>query len=302
MTIDAALGGQLAALTSAALWAVASLLFAAAGRTVPPLALNLLKCLVALILLGLTLVVTQGRAWPTALGLEGTLWLAASGLMGLTAGDTAYLTALNRLGPRRTLLMWALIPPATAVLAVPILAEPLTATMAAGIGLTVGGVCWVVMERTAPGTAGSTGPVDTLGVLAGLAAVGCQAGGNVLTKLGGGAIDALDIAVVRLTFGVAGLVLVLAWRGMLRPALAVLQRPTERRQVLLAAFLGTYLGIWLSMAGLRYALVGVAATLNSTSPLFVLPLSRFVLGERLSLRAVLGAVLAVVGVAVLFMA
>jgi len=49
---------------------------------------------------------------------------------------------------------------------------------------------------------------------------------------------------------------------------------------------------------LQHTYAGIAATLQSTSPLFVLPLAALT-GERISLRAVLGACIAVAGVGLL---
>ena len=294
--------GEISALSSAFLWAAAAMLFAHLGRKLEPLALNLLKCSLALCFVCITLVALEGRVWPEGIGLVEMGWLALSGVVGLTLGDTAYFAALVRLGPRRTLLLWALAPPATAVLAVPILGEPLTATMAAGIALTAGGVAWVIRERS---PAGGVGAVrhgeDGLGLAVGIAAAGCQATGVVLAKLGGGGIDAIDITVVRLLFGSLGLLAVVTLTGRLRGTLGPLREPAVLGAVVLASTIGTYLGIWLSMAGVRYALVGVAATLSSTSPIFVLPLAALFLHERISPRAVIGACLAVAGIAVLFL-
>ncbi len=294
--------GEISALTSAFLWAAAAMLFAHLGRKLEPLALNLLKCSLALCFVGLTLALTEGRIWPDEIEAAELGWLALSGLVGLTLGDTAYFAALVRLGPRRTLLLWALAPPVTAVLAVPVLGEPLTATMAAGIALTAAGVAWVIRERS---PAGSVGAVrhgeERLGLAVGIAAAGCQATGLVLAKLGGGGSEAIDITVVRLLFGSLGLLAVVTLTGRLRGAIGPLREPAVLGGVVLASTIGTYLGIWLSMAGVRYALVGVAATLNSTSPIFILPLAALFLHERISVRAVLGACLAVAGIAVLFL-
>ena len=69
--------------------------------------------------------------------------------------------------------------------------------------------------------------------------------------------------------------------------------------VLTATALGTWLGLWLSMVALKLTLAAIAATLTATSPIFVLPLSRIFLKERLSVTAVVGAAVAVAGVAIL---
>jgi drug/metabolite transporter (DMT)-like permease len=68
--------------------------------------------------------------------------------------------------------------------------------------------------------------------------------------------------------------------------------------VALAAVLGTYLAIYLQQTALKYAATGVAQALASTSPLFVLPLAA-VMGDRVSPRAIAGAVVALVGIGIL---
>jgi drug/metabolite transporter (DMT)-like permease len=59
------------------------------------------------------------------------------------------------------------------------------------------------------------------------------------------------------------------------------------------------MGIWLQQISLKYAAAGVAQTLFATSPLFVLPIVA-VMGEYISLRSLLGAILAIAGVGLIF--
>jgi drug/metabolite transporter (DMT)-like permease len=64
--------------------------------------------------------------------------------------------------------------------------------------------------------------------------------------------------------------------------------------------MGPVLGVWMSLVALRHAQnVAVASTILATSPIFVIVLVRFVHGTPISPRAVLGAVAAVGGVALL---
>lgn len=69
--------------------------------------------------------------------------------------------------------------------------------------------------------------------------------------------------------------------------------------LVLAAFGGTYLGIWLQQVALKYTPAGIAQTLGATSPLFVLPVVA-ALGEVISIRAVLGVAIAIGGIALIF--
>ena len=301
--------GELASLSASGVWATASLLFARLGKTVSALALNWLKCVIALMLMMVSMLLLHGGIWPSELGMEETLILAVSGVVGLTIGDTAFFHALNRLGPRRTLLLSALSPPMTAVMAVPVLGEPLGGAMILGMGLTMGGVVWVILERHPDGDReveerrpdGSFSKKMRWGLFFGITYACCQALGNVLTKLGGGEITALEISVVRLAFGILGLTMVLAATRRLMETVEPLRHRKTAILVVVATFLGTFMGIWLMNAGLRYTYTGIASTLASTSPIFILPLAYFIEGEELSLRSIVGAVIAVAGVAVLFL-
>jgi len=301
--------GELAALVAAAVWAGASILWARLGREATARALNFLKCALAALALALTLWLLEGEAWPGGVQPTDMMWLSLSGLVGLTLGDTAYIHALQRIGARRTLLIWALAPGVSALLAWPILNEPIHGAMLLGMTLTLGGVGWVVVERSpeAPlekqrATTGRSGLTRTerVGVFFALLAVLGQAASNVLVKLGGVEVGALGASVVRLSVAAMGLGIYLGALGRLAEAMTPMRSKMSGATVVLATLLGTYLGIWLSAYGVLHAEVGVAASLNATSPLFVLPLAVWLEGERLSARAILGACVAVVGVAVFF--
>ena len=301
--------GEIAALSAALVWAVASLIFSQLGRgeaKVAPRTLNVFKCTLALVLMGVVVGSQHGALWPEAASAEQIAALGLSGVIGLTLGDTAYFHALIRLGPRRTLLCATLGTPATALMAWPLLGEPLSGEMALGIAVTLGGVAWVIRERTPPPEGA---PQRSQGELRGellaglgfaLVAVTCQAAGNVLTKFGGAVISAAEATTLRLLFGAAALWIWVAVKGELGAVREVAREPRRLGWLVAASLLGTFLGIWLLVTGLKYTeKAGVAATLSSMSPVFILPLSAIYLKERLSARAVLGVLVALAGVAIL---
>ena len=175
------------------------------------------------------------------------------------------------------------------------LAEPITIPMVLGIGHTMFGVIWVVRDKHQ----GSSDPEKPIiGYIFALVAAISQAAGCIATKLGG-QHDPLELTVVRVTFGVLVLVIYLGvrfnWREELKPAL---NWPIAKT-LFIAMLIGTYLGIWLQVAGLRYAPAGIAATLSSTSPIFVLPMAAIFLKDPPNRRGITGAAIAVAGVAVL---
>jgi drug/metabolite transporter (DMT)-like permease len=70
---------------------------------------------------------------------------------------------------------------------------------------------------------------------------------------------------------------------------------------ILGTILGPYLGVTFSLIAVEHTKVGIAATLMSTMPIIMLPISRYFYKEKLSWQAVIGAVLAVAGVSILFL-
>lgn len=143
--------GEFAALSAAFLWALSSIVYTRLGGRIAPLQLNLIKGVIAIVLILLTLVVRGELLVSTDAGRF--FMLALSGVLGIGIGDTAYFAALNSIGPRRTLLMETLSPAFVAVLAGLFLQEKLVSTAWMGILLTLFGVVWVIGERV-PETGG----------------------------------------------------------------------------------------------------------------------------------------------------
>ncbi|MEM9415114.1 MAG: DMT family transporter [Planctomycetota bacterium] len=303
--------GLVAATAAAMLWACATVMYRRIGRVLPPVRMNLVKNVMAATLLAVVIGVFWARSTegghPFMLPAGLMALLILSGVVGIGIGDTCFFAALNRIGARRTLLLFMLAPVATAALGWPVLGESISVQQAVGIAVTVGGVAWVIAERN---HATSDGHVDALGVGFAIVAALCQAGGALMT---GYVFDHSDIAaapsgLVRIVAGSAVLVFMLPLDKRIPEAGGAAEnhpkRPSVKRvwlMVVAAMFLGTFLGIWLQQVAFKSdETIGVAQTLLSTSPLFVLPIV-LMLGERVSWRAAIGAGISVVGVAVLFL-
>jgi drug/metabolite transporter (DMT)-like permease len=295
------LTGELAALGGAFLWAVASVIYTRVGRAVPAAEMNLLKNVVAMAMLALTLLLVAQALPPAAGPAVGLLLL--SGVVGIGLGDTAYFETLNAVGPRQALLLETLAPPLAALMALLFLGERLHPGAWLGIAVTVLGVIWVITERAPRAALNAAGDGQLRrGVIFGLVAALAQAGGAVLSRAAflQADISSLWSAFLRLA---AGAVVLVVWMALTRCRMGGwLRRPGAAAlggRLLAAITLGTYLALWLQQASLKLTLAGVAQTLFATSPLFVLPFAAWQ-GERVSLRAALGAGVALAGVGLLF--
>ena len=289
--------GELAALAAAFLWALATVIFGRLGKVLPPLVLNLTKGAMALLLLGLTLAVLQRG--PTGLTVTPLILLLASGIVGIGAGDTAYFAALNHLGPRRALLMETLAPPIAALIALVCLGETLSMAAWAGILLTLLGVIWVISERV-PQAMGDGSELSYRGIGLGVLAALGQAVGAVLSRsaLADTSVDPWWSTLLRLVAGLVIMLGILRGRGPIAGQFSPLRSGRVLGGLLLAAFLGTYLALYLQQTALKYAETGIAQALTSTSPLFILPLAAL-FGEPISLRALAGVIIALAGIGIL---
>ena len=78
----------------------------------------------------------------------------------------------------------------------------------------------------------------------------------------------------------------------------------DKRALLFTAIgsvIGPYLGITFSMIAISHAKVGIASTLMATVPIIMIPMIRFYYKEKLSWISIVGAVVAVSGIAILFL-
>jgi drug/metabolite transporter (DMT)-like permease len=290
--------GELAALGAAFLWALSAVIYAHLGQKISPLALNLSKGIIAIAFIALSLLV-QGNYWPTDMNGVALVCLLLSGVLGIGLGDTFYFEALNHLGARRTLLLEALAPPLSALIALLFLQEALSLGAWMGIFLTVLGVSWVISERV-PGTVVNA-EHSLRGVGFALVSALAQASGAVLSRaaLADTAISPLWSTLLRLIGCVVVLLLWIRFKQKSQVAFQPLQSKQLLGIIIITALFSTYLGIMLQQTALKYTATGIAQALLSTSPLFVLPIA-IAMGEIVSPRAFLGVLVALGGIGLLF--
>ncbi len=291
--------GEIAALAAAFIWAVATIIYARTGNKAPALFLNLVKGTIAVGMLSLTILIF-GDA-PPELTPSQWLWLAGSGIIGISIGDSAYFSAIKRIGPSQTLLVESLAPPLTGVLALFFLHEAIGFWAWAGIFLTMSGILWVVTEHQ-PQHKGINLPGIAFATLAAL----CQAAGMVMSRqvMVSTEITPLWAALIRLA---AASLTLWTMLPLLRPDIVLRQESWRSigtagkgwALFTLAVFLGTFLGIWLQQAALKLTGAAIAQTLISVSPLFALGLAAMT-GHKVSRRSLVGALATLSGVALFF--
>ncbi len=304
--MDPNLIGETAAIVTACLWTINSILFASAGKKIGSLSVNAYRILMAVGFLGITHIIFLGSLLPTASS-EQWFWIGLSGIVGLGIGDFGLFAAFVIIGPRRSVLIMSLSPIFAALGAYLMLGEILSPLIITGIAVTLIGVIVVILEKEENSDEKPISKkLKTWGVfLAFIGAIG-QGIGLVFAKKGmwldpSIMMNPLSVSFVRMIMGA-----LFIWTSVI-----VMRRLPEVRKALKSkkgmghtaagAFIGPFVGVTLSMVAVAYTQAGIAQTLMSLMPVFIIPAIWVLYKQKTSWRGVLGAIVAVIGVAILLL-
>jgi drug/metabolite transporter (DMT)-like permease len=295
--------GELLALATALLWTFSSLAWTSAGRRIGALAVSFIRLVIAAAFMIAYCRIARNLWLPTDADARTWLLMGASGFFGFFLCDICLFKSMLLIGPRLTLLLFSLSPPIAAVISWVFIDDKLMLLQWIAMAVTLAGIAWVVMERP-NGQASSHSPRHhwqgiTLGVLASLA----NGIGMVLSKegIGHGQYDAMAATLIRAIVALPGyIVLITLWRRW--PAMLAGSRDLRAVGILtFGAVVGPFIGVALSLVAFQHAPTGVVATIIATMPIMILPFSILLYREKVSLRAVGGAIVAVAGIAMLML-
>lgn len=294
--------GEIAAIGTAVFFALSSTFFTLAGRRAGSTAVNRGRLLVASAIAVALHWLLRGEPVPSSAPLAAWGWLGLSGVVGLALGDDLLFRAYVLVGPAISMLVFALAPVMAAFAGWAVLGEALSAREWAGIGLTLAGIAWVVSEPKRRGYVAS-GKDYVSGLLFALGGAAGQAAGLVTAKLGlieGVAAQSANL--MRLLAATLAIWVATALSGRLLAVVSALRNDARTTMLTLGgAMSGPVAGVWLSLLALERAPVGIASTLMSLTPIFLLPIVRVVFSEPVTLRALVGTAVAVSGVAMLLL-
>jgi len=291
--------GELAAMGTALLWTLSALAWTTSGKHIGALAVSFIRLAITSVFLLAYGQVFRGLCLPTDATAETWLLMGVSGFVGFFLADVCLFKALLVIGPRLTLLLQALTPPMTAVISWVWLGDGLGVKDGLAMMVTLSGVTWVVLERPNGRHAAHDRRRLRQGVVLGVLAAAGQALGMVIAKEGIGDYDAAAATFIRVLGAMVGYIVSISLIRRWRAIITATRRGRTMAIITFGSFVGPFLGVVLLMIALRHCHAGVAATIISTTPVWILPFVVILYREKVSLRAVGGAVLSVVGVALL---
>jgi drug/metabolite transporter (DMT)-like permease len=301
--------GELAAVGTAILWTFSALAWTSAGRQIGAISVCFIRLVIACLILAAYRQAVHGQALPLDAAPRTWLPLILSGFMGFFVADVFLFKAFLLIGPRLSLLIMSLSPPMTVVISQVLLGEFLDARQWLAMGVTLAGIAWVVLEQPEREPHPHQRWAMWWGCL--LATVGAlgQAVGAVLARdamrepISGtlANCDAVTGTFIRILGGLAGYLLLITLLGRWPPTVAAAGHRRAMLIVIFGTLVGPVFGVILYMLALSHCQAGVVSTILATTPVLILPFSILLYREEVSLRAVAGAIVSVVGVAMLML-
>lgn len=293
--------GELAGILTSVFWTFSSIIFTFAGRKVGSVILNRMRLAFALVWIVLMHWIIQGTPLPLNAAPERWFWLGLSGIIGLVLGDLFLFKAYVIVGPRITTLVMASVPVLSAVLAWIFLKENLRLMQIVGIALTVAGIALVVLEQR-NGASHTDRRRYLIGLLAAFGGAVGQSLGLLLAKPGlSGNFPSISGLAIRMLVATVTIWLITLFTGQTRSTFKAVSEQKAAGLIIAGSIVGPFLGVWLSIVAIQLTMVGVASTLTSLSPILQIPSSYFIFKEKISLRAIIGTIISLVGVVVLFL-
>jgi len=284
--------GQFFSILCAVIWALAVILFRKSGEKVHPLALNLFKNSLAIILFIPTIFLFGEKLFFPASARE-YLILLASGAIGIALGDTLYFLSLNALGAGLTGIVVCMGSPFIIFFSILLLHEHFTLLQALGAALIIAAILFSSLEKNANRIDRSR---ILKGIIFGVLSATASAVAVVLMKPIITISPLVWATEVRLVGGIVFLIIIfLAYPDRGKTFRTMFERKTWPYMVS-SSFLGAYVSMLIWIAGMKYTFASTASALNQTSTIFIFIFAGIVLKEPINFRRSISIIAAFAGV------
>lgn len=300
--------GEMISIGVAFSWTATALLSEFGSKRLGNLVLNVLRMALALLFSFAMFWVLTGSPLPAGGTMPAYGWLLLSGLVGYVIGDYCLFQCYIIIGSRYGQLFMTLAPLAAALMAWITLGQQMSATSLVAMLVTLTGIGISVLGRGEHHKVSLKLPLN--GMLFAVGAALCQGVGLVLSKIG---MDSYQTAVepawllpffanfFRCVAGVVGFLLLLYYREGFRPLREAMHDRKGLSVATATTIFGPFAGVGFSLMAVQYTSAGIASTLMALTPIIIILPSYWLFHQKITWKAVLGALLSVVGVSLFFL-
>lgn len=301
--------GELISIGVAFSWTATALLSEFGSKRLGNLTLNVLRMGLALVFSLVLFVVVTGNPLPPGASAEAAGWMLLSGVVGYVIGDFCLFQCYIIIGSRYGQLFMTLAPLAAALMAWITLCQQMTGMSVLAMLITLAGIGISVLGRGEHHKVGLKLPLN--GVLFAIGAAMCQGIGLVLSKIGMDHYEAtanipdwlvpFSANFYRCVAGIIGFTLLLYFRKGLDPLREAMHDKKGLAVATATTVFGPFVGVGFSLMAVQYTAAGIASTLMAMTPIIILLPSYWLFHQKITWRAVAGAVISVVGVSLFFL-
>ncbi len=302
--------GELISIGVAFSWTATALLSEFGSKRLGNLTLNVLRMTLALVFSLVLFGVITGELLPSVgASPEAIGWMLLSGLVGYVIGDYCLFQCYIIIGSRYGQLFMTLAPLSAALMAWVMLGQQMNAMSIIAMLVTLLGIGISVLGRGEHHKVSLKLPLN--GVLFAVGAAMCQGVGLVLSKIGMDHYEAVNDApewlipfsanFYRCIAGIVGFSLLLYFRDGMAPLREALHDKKGLSIATATTIFGPFIGVGFSLMAVQYTAAGIASTLMAMTPIIILLPSYWLFHEKITWRAVIGAVISVLGVSLFFL-
>jgi drug/metabolite transporter (DMT)-like permease len=138
------------------------------------------------------------------------------------------------------------------------------------------------------------------GIILGIIAAAGQGVGIVLSKYGMKDYDPFAASHIRVITGFIGFAILFFMLGRWKELPASFRDVKAMKWLVVGSVFGPFLGVSFSLMAVQHTDAGIAQTIMSLTPVLIIPPAVFINKERVTVREVIGAIIAVCGVVMFF--
>lgn len=290
-------------------WTATALLSEFGSKRLGNLTLNVLRMALALLFSVVLFGVVTGNILPPGASAEACGWMLLSGLVGYVIGDFCLFQCYIIIGSRYGQLFMTLAPLSAALMAWVMLGQQMTLMSILAMLVTLFGISISVLGRGEHHKVSLKLPLN--GILFAIGAAVCQGVGLVLSKIG---MDYYEPSAsmpewlvpfsanfYRCVAGIIGFTFLLYFRDGIGPLREAMHDKKGLYVATATTIFGPFVGVGFSLMAVQYTAAGIASTLMAMTPIIIILPAYWLFHEKITWKAILGALISVIGVSLFFL-
>ena len=290
-------------------WTATALLSEFGSKRLGNLTLNVLRMALALLFSVVLFGVVTGNILPPGASAEACGWMLLSGLVGYVIGDFCLFQCYIIIGSRYGQLFMTLAPLSAALMAWVTLGQQMTLMSILAMLVTLFGISISVLGRGEHHKVSLKLPLN--GILFAIGAAVCQGVGLVLSKIG---MDYYEPSAsmpewlvpfsanfYRCVAGIIGFTFLLYFHDGIGPLREAMHDKKGLSVATATTIFGPFVGVGFSLMAVQYTAAGIASTLMAMTPIIIILPAYWLFHEKITWKAILGALISVIGVSLFFL-